>query len=71
MAADEILFDVEERMEKAIDVLKKSLGGIRTGRANPGLVDSLRVDVYGIANADQANRIGRRTRTDSDRNSSV
>ena len=47
MAADEILFDVEERMEKAIEVLKKSLGGIRTGRANPGLVDSLRVDVYG------------------------
>ncbi len=49
MAADEILFDVEERMEKAIEVLKKSLGGIRTGRANPGLVDSLRVEVYGSA----------------------
>ncbi|MFC1757153.1 ribosome recycling factor [Planctomycetota bacterium] len=47
MAADDILLDVEERMEKAIDILKKSLGGIRTGRANPGLVDSLRVDVYG------------------------
>lgn len=47
MAADEILLDVEERMEKAIDVLKKQLGGIRTGRANPGLVDTLRVDVYG------------------------
>jgi len=47
MSADEILFDAEERMEKAVDVLKKHLGGIRTGRANPGLVDSLRVDVYG------------------------
>ena len=47
MDADEILLDSEERMEKAIEVLKKSLGGIRTGRANPGLVDSLRVDVYG------------------------
>ena len=47
MGADEILFDAEERMEKAIDHLKKSLGGIRTGRANPGLVDSLRVDAYG------------------------
>ena len=46
-SADEILMDAEERMDKAIDVLKKSLGGIRTGRANPGLVDSLRVDVYG------------------------
>lgn len=47
MSVDEILLDVEERMEKAIDVLKKSLSGIRTGRANPGLVDSIRVDVYG------------------------
>ncbi len=47
MDADEILMDVEERMEKAIGVLKSSLAGIRTGRANPGLVDSLKVEVYG------------------------
>ncbi len=47
MLADEILFDVEERMEKAVSVLKSALAGIRTGRANPGLVDSLRVEVYG------------------------
>jgi ribosome recycling factor len=47
MSADEILMDVEERMEKAVDVLKHALAGIRTGRANPGLVDSLRVEVYG------------------------
>lgn len=47
MTVEEILFDSEERMEKAIEVLKKSLSGIRTGRANPGLIDSVRVDVYG------------------------
>lgn len=47
MTADEILLDTEERMEKALSVLKHSLTGIRTGRANPGLVDSLRVEVYG------------------------
>ena len=47
MPADEILMDAEERMGKAIEILKKNLGGIRTGRANPGLVDSVRVDVYG------------------------
>lgn len=47
MTVEEILFDSEERMEKAIEILKKSLSGIRTGRANPGLVDSVRVDVYG------------------------
>ena len=47
MNADEILLDTEERMEKAISVLRHALTGIRTGRANPGLVDSLKVDVYG------------------------
>ncbi|MCH2129415.1 MAG: ribosome recycling factor [Pirellulaceae bacterium] len=47
MSVDDIVLDTEMRMEKAIEVLKNSLAGIRTGRANPGLVDSLRVDVYG------------------------
>jgi ribosome recycling factor len=47
MTSDEILLDAEERMEKAVGVLKSALAGIRTGRANPGLVDSLRVEVYG------------------------
>lgn len=47
MAADDILLDVEDRMDKAIAHLKNGLGGIRTGRANPGLVDSLKVEVYG------------------------
>ena len=47
MSADDILLDVEDRMEKAINNLKNQLGGIRTGRATPGLVDSLRVEVYG------------------------
>lgn len=47
MSAEEILLDTEDRMEKAVGILKSSLAGIRTGRANPGLVDSLRVEVYG------------------------
>jgi ribosome recycling factor len=47
MTADEILMDAEERMEKAIAKLKNDLTGIRTGRANPGLLDSLRVEAYG------------------------
>jgi ribosome recycling factor len=47
MDQDEILLDAEERMEKAVNVLLNALKGIRTGRANPGLVDSVRVDYYG------------------------
>ena len=47
MTEDEILLDVEDRMEKAVAKLRRDLSGIRTGRANPGLVDSLKVDAYG------------------------
>jgi ribosome recycling factor len=47
MSVEEILMDAEERMEKALSKLKHDLTGIRTGRANPGMVDSLRVEAYG------------------------
>ncbi len=47
MTADETLMDAEERMEKAVSVLAHNLSGIRTGRATPGLVDSIKVEVYG------------------------
>src|ERR1700692_4753452 len=47
MTNEEILFDAEERMEKAINVFKDELRGLRTGRATPGLVDSIRVEYYG------------------------
>jgi len=47
MDQDEILLDAEERMEKAVGVFRSQLKGLRTGRANPGLVDSIRVDYYG------------------------
>jgi ribosome recycling factor len=47
MDSDEILLDAEERMEKAGQVLSGQLRGLRTGRATPGLVDSVRVDYYG------------------------
>lgn len=47
MNVDEVTMDAEERMEKAVTKLKSDLTGIRTGRATPGLVDSLRIDAYG------------------------
>lgn len=47
MSSDEILFDAEERMEKAIGVFRDELRGLRTGRATPALVDTLRVEYYG------------------------
>src|SRR5713226_10406360 len=47
MKQDEILFDAEERMEKAVNVLRDELRGLRTGRATPALVDTLKVEYYG------------------------
>jgi ribosome recycling factor len=47
MTADEILMDAEERMEKAVNVFRDELRGLRTGRATPALVDGLRVEYYG------------------------
>src|SRR5437773_5673384 len=47
MTHEEILFDGEERMEKAVNVLKDELRGLRTGRATPALVDGIRVEYYG------------------------
>lgn len=47
MSAEETLMNAEERMEKAVSVLANNLSGIRTGRATPGLVDSIKVEVYG------------------------
>ena len=47
MAVEDILLDAEERMDKALQHLKSNLAGIRTGRAAPGLLDSVRVTAYG------------------------
>lgn len=47
MDRDEILLDAEEHMEKTATKFQEDLVGIRTGRASPGLVESVRVDCYG------------------------
>jgi ribosome recycling factor len=44
----DILKDAESRMHHAIDILKQDLAGIRTGRANPGLLEKLHVEYYGM-----------------------
>lgn len=47
MTVKEIQEHAKERMSKTEEALKRELAGIRTGRANPGLIDHLRVDYYG------------------------
>src|SRR5438445_5341341 len=47
MTSEEILFDSEESMAKAVSVFRDELRGLRTGRATPALVDMIRVEYYG------------------------
>ena len=44
---DEVELQADDRMEKAIEALNKELASIRTGRANPGLVEHVQVEYYG------------------------
>ena len=47
MSTAATLKDTEARMEKALDVLRNRLKGLRTGRASPAMLDTIRVDYYG------------------------
>ena len=44
---DDILMDAEERMNGAIKNLNREFAKVRTGRANPGILEGVRVDYYG------------------------
>ncbi|MCA9715767.1 MAG: ribosome recycling factor [Myxococcales bacterium] len=44
---DEALELAEDGMKDAIDRLRKNLAQVRTGRANPSILDAIRVDCYG------------------------
>ena len=46
---NEIKKDTQERMEKSLETLKGHIAKIRTGRAQPSLLDGIQVDYYGSA----------------------
>lgn len=43
----EVLKESEHKMQKAIEVLKRNFAAVRTGRANPALLDHVKVNYYG------------------------
>src|SRR5690348_3888271 len=47
MALDDILLEAEEKMIKTEDVVQHEFAGVRTGKASPGLVENIQVEVYG------------------------
>lgn len=44
---DEIMFDAEEKMDKAVEVAQSDFANIRTGRAHAGMFNKILVDYYG------------------------
>lgn len=42
-----VLQESEGKMKKGLEVLKKNFVGVRTGRANPALLDHIKVNYYG------------------------
>ena len=44
---NDLIKDTEQRMSKSLDVFKRELAKIRTGRASPSLVEHFKVDYYG------------------------
>lgn len=50
---EEILLQIESKMEKSIENLMSEFGSIRAGRANPHVLDKIKVDYYGTPTAMQ------------------
>ena len=44
-----LLDDARERMHKSVESSRHEFGSVRTGRANPALLDRINVDYYGTA----------------------
>lgn len=50
---DERLVQFDEKMQKTMNNLSEEFGSIRAGRANPHVLDKLKVDYYGTPTAIQ------------------
>ena len=47
LTPEEVLSDVERRMNRAVEALDRELATLRTGRATPSLIENVSVDYYG------------------------
>jgi ribosome recycling factor len=47
MSIEEILFEAEESMEKAVGFMTHEFAAIRTGKASPALVENIDIEAYG------------------------
>lgn len=58
MPLNEIEKDCASKMVKAVEFLKQELRGLRTGRAHPGLVEHLRIDVASYGSTMELRELG-------------
>jgi ribosome recycling factor len=47
MAVKDIVQDVENKMKKTVDAVRREFSEVRTGRAHPGLIEGMHIDYYG------------------------
>lgn len=47
MDPNQLLSDTKQRMQKAAGYLKEELASVRTGRASPSLLETIKVEAYG------------------------
>lgn len=47
MSTHRVLSEAEERMKKVLEATRRELTGIRSGKATPALLDTVRVEAYG------------------------
>jgi ribosome recycling factor len=45
--SEETIKEMREKMDKSVDVMSKEFANVRTGRANAGLLDGIKVSYYG------------------------
>ena len=48
MTVNEIIANAKNEMAEVPQKLKRDLGSLRTGRANPQMIEQVRVDYYGV-----------------------
>ena len=49
MTSQQIVRETEEKMKKSLEAVQHNFSSIRTGRANAGMVENIRVDYYGAS----------------------
>ena len=62
----EVLHDFDRKMKSSLEHFRKELSRLRTGRANLGIFEDIKVDYYGVADAGQPDRPDRHSRPEPD-----